>query len=157
MKNKHKSSTSDNLYHTLDRVVNNTYERLIDCTLIKIKDIYVLNNSYAISKDPINNTATVTRKRDRATFKFNSMKLALTWSVLDHNKLRKESNRVKILDGLIASLTVEQQIHERLQHRDRVIYTNKLQQDRDRLKKYNIEINKYIKLANKLQNKELQK
>jgi hypothetical protein len=157
MKTKRKSPTSTQMYHALDRVINKTYERLIDHTLIKINGVYVLNNSYAISQDTKSNITTVTRKRDHSVFNFNSMKLALIWSVLDHNKLRLESNRVKLLDGLIIGLTVEQQIHERLRSRDHVIYANKLQQDRDRLKKYNLEINKYIKLANKLQNKELQK
>lgn len=157
MKSKQTQLTTEQLYHALNTVVNNTYERLIDHTLVKINGIYVLNNCYAIIQDDVNQTATVTRKRDDSIFKFNSVKLALVWSVLDYNKRTLESNRVKLLDGLISSLTIEQQIHERLKNRDRVIYTNKLQQDRDRLKKYNIEINKYIKLANKLQNKELQK
>lgn len=157
MKSKQTQLTTEQLYHALNTVVNNTYERLIDHTLVKINGIYVLNNCYAIIQDDVNQTATVTRKRDDSVFKFNSVKLALVWSVLDYNKRTLESNRVKLLDGLISSLTIEQQIHERLKNRDRVIYTNKLQQDRDRLKKYNIEINKYIKLANKLQNKELQK
>jgi hypothetical protein len=158
MKNKpkkHRKQTTEEMYQTLNTVINNTYEKLIEKTLIKVNNLYVLNNRYAIDKK--SNHTLVTRRRDMSNFKFFNTKLALTWSVLDYNKLFYEADRLIILDSLITSVDLEQQIHERLRHRDAIIYSNKIQQDRDRLKKYNLEINKYIRLANKLQNKELQK
>ena len=157
MKNKRKPQTEQQVYQRLNQVVNNTYENLIDHIVIRINDQYVLNNQYAIKQDRDTGTSTVTRRRDDTKHKFNSIKLALVWSVLDYNKRYHESGRVQTLDSAVASLAVERKMHERLRNRDGAVYSSKIQQDTTRMKKYNDEINKYIRLANTLQNKELQK
>jgi hypothetical protein len=156
MKNKQKIDSQDGkMYQTLNKIVQSTYENLIEHTLVKVHDCYVLYNQYVIKKN--NDVFWVSRRRDDEIFKFNSKKLALIWSVLDHNRRIYESSRIRMLDSLIVSLLIEQQIHERMHEKNWTLYSIKIQQDKIRMKKYNTEINKYIRLANTLQNKELQK
>jgi hypothetical protein len=156
MKNKQKIDSHDGkMYQTLNKIVQSTYENLIEHTLVKVHDCYVLYNQYVIKKN--NDVFWVSRRRDGEIFKFNSKKLALIWSVLDYNRRIYESSRIRMLDSLIVSLLIEQQIHERMHEQNWTLYSIKIQQNKIRMKKYNTEINKYIRLANTLQNKELQK
>lgn len=155
MKKNRKPQTESQMYHSLVNVMDRTYENLIDHILVKINDGYVLNNQYSIKTS--NNQIAVTRRRDMSVTQFNSVKMALIWSILDYNSKFYESTRIRILDNVIVSLELEKKIHERLRNKDPIIYDNKLQQDTARLKKYRLEINKHIRLANTLQKKELQK
>ena len=139
------------VYHDLTEVVNNTYLTLLDKIIFKIRDFYVIYNQYVIVHDKSEDRYVVGRKRDDFQIRFNSKKMALLWSIMDFNRYLYEAERIKLLDNLVASLTVEEQIHNRMLKHNIVVYSNKIQTDRERNKKYTHEINKYIQLANKLQ------
>lgn len=146
-----RAKTGKEVYNTLGRIINSEYENYADKLIFKIDDVYVVHNKYAIKQDTQTDTYQVVRLRDESSFTFNSKRMALLWSILDNNKYFYEANRIQILDKLLSGLAVERSIHDKLLKRDIVVYSNKIQQDNLRNKKYNGEINKYIRLVNKLQ------
>jgi hypothetical protein len=144
-----KIKTGNEVVESLGKIINNTYENYGDKLIFKIENNYLVFNQYAIQQN--DNNYRVVRRRDDFELTFNSKKLALLWSILDLNRHLYEANRVKMLDGLLISVEIEKTIHNRLLKSNIVVYSNKIQQDILRNKKYNIEINKYIRLVNKLQ------
>lgn len=148
-KQNRKIKTGRDVAESLGKIINNAYENYGDKLIFKIDNWYLVFNQYAIQQ--VNDIYLVVRRRDAFELTFNSKRLALLWSILDSNRCIYEANRIKTLDKLLIGVEIEREIHNRLLKRNVVVYSNKIQQDILRNKKYNLEINKYIRLVNKLQ------
>jgi hypothetical protein len=110
---------------------------------------YVLFNRYVISR--LNECRVVHRYGDDRTFRFNSLKNATVWCILDNEDKFYEARRVSELDSLLISVQMDKLIHSRLNKRGdvygRAINAAKLQYDCDKERLFQAELNKYTILA----------
>jgi hypothetical protein len=150
-KSKIKPKTGDDVLRSLGKMFETTYENYADRLIFKISDYYVIYDQYVIHHDKNTDVYQVTRRRDDFMTRFNYRRMALLWSILDLNRYFYQADRIKMLDKLLSTVEIEKNIHTRLLNRNVVVYSNKIQSDVERNKKYNTEINKYIQLVNKLQ------
>lgn len=144
-------------YGKLEKIVERTYEQLLNQIIVQVNDQYVLYNKYSITRK--SDGIVVHRRQDDERFTFSIMKHAMIWITLDYNNKFLESNRIKVLDSQLTSVNIDKQIHFKLKNckdlSQSVIYTNKLQSDNIRYKRIIAEIDKYYKMANVCHNKEI--
>lgn len=139
---------------SLEVIVEKTMEELINDVIIHIDDKYVLFNQYTIERKP--DLIEVNRRRDRAVFKFNKMKLAMMWIIFDYRQRFSDRNRILSLDSEWVSVDVDRQIHARLKIKHsgdlflHGVYSTKLQTDQIKQKRIIAEIDKYSIIANSI-------
>lgn len=114
---------------------------------------YVLFNKYILIKTQ--NGCCVTRHSDENKFLFSSLKIATAWCTLDRYNKIIESRRVQELDNSISSAIAEKINLNRLRGRanpeQKEIYRDKLLQIVSHQKQFQWELDKYIILAKKCQ------
>jgi len=137
---------TNKIYKKFKNMVEKTMSEITDKVIIHTNDIYVIYNKYAIIKDNLGYR--VHRRGDGKEFHFNTMKHAVVWSILDSNLKCYEAARVLQIDTLLESVKVDTAIHTKLRNignsEAAMINTIKLQADRDRLRRFMSEMNKYI-------------
>jgi hypothetical protein len=138
---------SQRVLRDLEIVVGHTFEKLMGSVIIKVGDQYVLFNKYSITR--LESGISVFRRRDHSTITFDKMKHAVIWIMLDHGNRFHERDKMKQLDGMLASITVDKKIHENLKAKNRgdielfLLYKTKLDRDRNKEKQIIAEIDKY--------------
>lgn len=143
---------SQRVLRDLEIVVGHTFEKLMGSVIIKVGDQYVLFNKYSITR--LESGISVFRRRDHATVTFDKMKHAVIWIMLDYGNRFHERDKMKYLDGMLASITVDKKIHENLKAKHRgdielfLLYKTKLDADRNKEKQIIAEIDKYYQMAN---------
>ncbi len=130
--------------HLLGKLIYNTDE-----------GVYILYEKYQITKNK--NTCVVERFTDGSLFVFSKLRIAATWAILDRYNKIVEAKRVIDLDSKIASLQVEADIHKKLQNKgsleSREISRDKYLAGIAKQKQFQWELDKYIILAKKCQDK----
>lgn len=116
---------------------------------------YVMYNLYTVQKSQ--GGYTVVRYTDGKTIEFNKLRNAASWAILDRWNKIVESRRVVELDAVIGSLATEQVNHRRLQGagngETREINRDKYLNCLDRQRRFQWELDKYIKVAMSCQEK----
>jgi len=115
---------------------------------------YIMFERYAISK--YDNQVMVTRYSDEHMFKFNKLRHAVAWAVLDKNKRYWEATRLIELDIRLTALEVDIEQHKRIKNNTPdmnrySIMLDKIQHDVALQTKFQKEIDKYIIMANDCQ------
>ena len=156
MKNK---SISD-VYSELSSVVKRGYEKVGDSVLMKTEYGIIIYNRYALVKHK-GVLKLVIRDGYPEIMEFNTAKNALVWAILHRNTKMSEANRVEQLDKNIAAMNVEIALHRKLQNTADVekylIYSSKLQNNLLRQKQFLTELDKYIILAQRCQQRGIKK
>lgn len=136
-------------YQRLKAIVNKTYDDLTDKIIVHIDNTYVIYNRYAIVRT--SEGITVFCRNEDRVLTFGKMKHAVAWSILNHNNRLFEAERLWNLDKFLDSVEVDKKIHDKLKKQgnieQHIIYTNKLQSDIERQKRFMIEIDKYLHTA----------
>lgn len=138
-------------YSKIDQFLSKITENLIydiDCG-------YVLYNKYLIKKDC--DLYLIGRYSDGSIRHFLKLRHATAWCILDRYNKIYECNKVLELDRGITSLNAEIQNHRRLQ-RIGTLESKEINRDKylvalDKQKRFRTEIDKYIILAKKCQDK----
>lgn len=118
-------------------------------------DGYVLYEKYKIQKNT--QGYTTHRYTDGSTREFSKLRTAASWAILDRYNKIVEARRLCELDGSISSLAAEIMVHKKLQ-RSKNLETREINRDKylvaiDKQKRFQWELDKYIILAKKCQDK----
>lgn len=120
---------------------------------------FILYDEYYILKSK--NFCSVHRIRTNEYFEFSSLRNATTWCTLDWFNKINEARQVMNLDKLLTSVKIDKQNHTRLKSKgtleQRSISSAKLLSDIFRQKQFQAELDKYIILARKCQEKGFKK
>lgn len=138
----------DNLHNS----INNKFSAYL---IYDEDDSYVLYEKYRIEKN--SNGYTTYRYTDGSTREFSKLRNAASWAILDRYNKIVEAKRLCDLDGSISSLTAEIMVHKKLQ-RSKNLETREINRDKylvaiDKQKRFQWELDKYIMLAKKCQDK----
>jgi hypothetical protein len=154
------NKTISDVYSELSSIILRGYEKVGDSILMKTEHGIIVYNRYAIFKS---NGGIKLGIRDGSPdiIEFNKAKNALVWAILHRFTKISEANRVLHLDAMIAAMDVEIAIHRKLQKtkdsEKYLIYSSKLQQNIARQKQFLSELDKYIILAQRCQQRGLKK
>lgn len=145
-----------NEYDHIDKFVKKIDKEFVyNIFIYDTNDGYILFDRYKMQK--FDDFVQVERFSDGKIIDFSSSKNATTWCILDRYNKIIESRRVLDLDRFITSLRVEMAQHKRLQKvgtlETKEINRDKYLQDLDKQKRFQWEIDKYIKMAKICQNK----
>jgi len=115
---------------------------------------HIMFEQYSVKR--MSSYISVIRYRDERTFRFNKIRHAVAWVVLDKNKKFYESNRLIELDLRLTGLEIDLLQHQRIKNSSKdlnqyMLMLNKIQHDVALQNKFQVEIDKYIIMANDCQ------
>ncbi len=138
-----------------DELINGIAPTLLSNIIYKDDTGYVLYEKYHIIKK--NGLYMVIRNTDDKVVYFSKLRHAASWAILDRYNKIPEAKRVLELEQRIFSIAAERLIHKSLQGKGplehREINRDKYLVDLDKQKKFQMELDKYIILAKKCQDK----
>jgi hypothetical protein len=139
---------------SLEDLARAAIPNLLKCLIyIDNNNNYVLFEQYSIKKQ--SDYVLLKRFRDDKELKFSKIKNATAYAVLDRHSKLFEAGKVFELDLKLSSITVDKILHEKLKCskniEEHIIYTTKLQNDYEREKQFQRELDKYIIMANQCQ------
>lgn len=135
---------------TIEEFFKKIHQNLIHTLIYQISDdVYILYDQYSVQRH--DKSFIVTRFRDQREFKFNRIRNATAWAILDkHNKFY-EATRLYELDTKLEGIKIDVAIHRRLKNTDSLedylIYSDKYENDLIRQQKFQRELDKYIIMA----------
>lgn len=148
-----KKNTRD-AYQQLEHIISSTLEDVAHKIMIRLSDDIVIYNRYAIEDG---DTVTVRNRGGDVIAQFYWVKLAVLWTILQHDGKYYEANRITHLNRMLGGVITDMQIHDRLSRRgeesSRFISRTKLEVDRGRYRQIMHELDKYSILARMCQEK----
>ena len=139
---------------TVEELAKNAIPKILNCLIYtEDDDTYILFEQYSIKK--LTDGVVLYRFRDEREFKFNRIRNATAWAILDKYNKFFEANRVKELDSKLESILVDKLIHSKLKRssnlEERSIHSNKFETDCLKEKRFRNELDKYIIMAKNCQ------
>ena len=134
----------------LEKLMNSDFiDKLEDVIIFQNPDgSYGLFNTYHINKT-VKNEYVVTMTTTFTTHTFNELKHAVAWCTYDKRNLLYQSERILVLDNLLAGLDVDISLHTKIfkntkNSNDKLIFLAKLSEDKLKKKLITDELYTYI-------------
>ena len=154
MSKKQLNEAISQIYSELSNVINRTMIKSANELLIRTEHGIVVYNKYVLVKleDGVD---LYLRSGIYEKLHFNTAKNALIWAILDHNIKITDAKRVKELDTLLQSASVDVEIHKNYKKKKKIdeylIFYSKYQHALDKQKQFLAELDKYTILAQRCQ------
>lgn len=138
----------------IEELAEKTLPKLLKSLIYQNEDnTYVLFEEYSIARNKTD--VVVKRFRDDKIYHFFRLRHATAWAILDKYNKFYEANRILELDIKLESVQIDKAIHRKLKKSKNIdehaIHSVKLQTDLQREKQFRDELDKYIVLANRCQ------
>lgn len=146
------------LFQALEKIIDaKTFDSLKSSIVMRDGNEYILFNKYVITNT--NAVFTITRLSDDSTYRFSSLKYAVTWITLDKCNMVYEANRVIYLDLMLTGIEASSILYDKyltkvLNFDSRFIYSNKIKENNIKKRNITAELDLFVRKAKNRQIKQ---